>query len=147
MEFDPNFAPAHLLLGQAYLQKGMDQRAIPEFQKAAQLSGESPLYLSQVGVAFAAAGKTTDALGVVDSLRRMGEGKYVSSYGVAEIYAALGDKREALKWLKGAYDERAVWMCYMNVDPILDPLRFRGRFPDPSATTLARAESGQSARN
>ena len=147
VEFDPNFAPAHLLLGQAYLQKGMDQRAIPEFQKAAQLSGESPLYLSQVGVAFAAAGKTTDALGVVDSLRRMGAGKYVSSYGVAEIYTALGDKREARNWLKGAYNERAVWMCYMNVDPILDPLRSEADFQIPRRNKCGPSRVGAGSEN
>jgi hypothetical protein len=42
---------------------------------------------------------------------------------VAQIYAALGDKQQAIKWLQSAYDERAVWMSYIKVDPVLDSIR------------------------
>jgi eukaryotic-like serine/threonine-protein kinase len=130
VDFDPNFAPAHLVLGQAYLLKGMRDQAIPELQKATQLSGGSPLYLSQVGVAFAAAGRNAEALRVVGDLGKIAKRSYVSSYGIAEIYAALGDKQHALKWLRNAYDEHAVWMDYLNVDPILDPLRSEPDFKE-----------------
>jgi len=77
----------------------MRDQPIPELQKATQLSGGSPLYLSQVGVAFAAAGRNAEALRVVDDLGKIAKRSYVSSYGIAEIYAALGDKQHALKWL------------------------------------------------
>lgn len=130
VDFDPNFAPAHLVLGQAYLQKGMRDQAIAELQKATQLSGSSSLYLSQVGVAFAAAGRNAEALRVVDNLAKIAKQNYVSSYGIAEIYVALGDKQHALKWLRNAYDEHAVWMDYLNVDPILDPLRSEPGFQE-----------------
>ncbi len=56
--------------------------------------------------------------------------RYVSSYGLAQIYAALGDKQHAMKWLQSAYDERAVWMEYLKVDPVLDSLRSQRRFQD-----------------
>jgi len=123
VDFDPSFASAHLLLGEAYLQKGMHQSAIAELQKAAQLSEGSPLYLSQVGVALAADGRTTEALGVIEQLQKIRQQSYVSSYGVAQIYAALGDKQQAIKWLQSAYDEHAVWMSYIKVDPVLDSIR------------------------
>jgi TolB-like protein/DNA-binding winged helix-turn-helix (wHTH) protein/Flp pilus assembly protein TadD len=130
VEFDSSFAPAHLLLGQAYVLKGMNEQAISELQNATKLSGDSPLYMAQVGVAYAAAGKNTEALGVIDHLKKIAGTSYVSSYGLAQIYAALGNKPEALNWLQTAHDERAVWMAYLNVDPILDPLRPEPRFQD-----------------
>jgi TolB-like protein/DNA-binding winged helix-turn-helix (wHTH) protein/Flp pilus assembly protein TadD len=130
LEFDPNFAPAHLLLGQAYVQKGLHAQAIAELQSATALSGDSPLYMAQVGVAYATAGENAEALRVIDQLQRLARQSYVSSYGLAQIYAALGDKQHALKWLQSAYDEHAVWMQYLKVDPVLDSLRSQTRFQD-----------------
>ena len=34
------------------------------------------------------------------------------------------------QWLQSAYDERAVWMEYLKVDPVLDSLRSQRRFQD-----------------
>ncbi len=130
LEFDPSFAPAHLLLGEAYVQKGLRAQAISELQSATSLSGDSPLYMAQVGVAYAAAGKKAEALSVVDHLQKVARRIYVSSYGLAQIYAALGDKQQAMKWLQSSYDERAVWMEYLNEDPILDSLRSQPRFQE-----------------
>ncbi|MGA6985504.1 MAG: winged helix-turn-helix domain-containing protein [Terriglobales bacterium] len=130
LQFDPNFAPAHLLLGQAYAQKGLHAQAISELQSASALSGDSPLYMAQVGVAYAMAGKNAEALRVIAQLQRLARQSYVSSYGLAQIYAALGDKQHAMKWLQSAYDEHAVWMQYLKVDPVLDSLRSQARFQD-----------------
>jgi TolB-like protein/DNA-binding winged helix-turn-helix (wHTH) protein/Flp pilus assembly protein TadD len=130
LEFDPSFAPAHLLLGLAYVQKGLHAQAISELQSATSLSGDSPLYMAQVGVAYAVAGKNAEALGVIDQLQKLATQRYVSSYGLAQIYAALGDKQHAMKWLQSAYDEHAVWMQYLKVDPVLDSLRSQARFQD-----------------
>jgi len=49
---------------------------------------------------------------------------------LAQIYAALGDKQHAMKWLQTAFDEHAVWMQYLKVDPALDSLRSQARFRD-----------------
>jgi tetratricopeptide (TPR) repeat protein len=86
--------------------------------------------MAQVGVAYAAAGKNAEALSVIDQLQKIARQSYVSSYGLAQIYAALGDKQHAMKWLQSAYDERAVWMEYLKVDPVLDSVRSQPRFQD-----------------
>jgi TolB-like protein/DNA-binding winged helix-turn-helix (wHTH) protein/Flp pilus assembly protein TadD len=130
LEFDPSFAPAHLLLGQVYLQKGLHTQAISEFQMATSLSGDSPIYMAQVGVAYAAAGRNVEALSVISQLQKIAWQSYVSSYGLAQIYAALGDKQHAMMWLQSAYDERAVWMAYLKIDPVLDSVRSEPRFQE-----------------
>lgn len=52
------------------------------------------------------------------------------AYGFAMIYAAVGDKGEAFRWLERAYNERSVWMAFLKVQPWFDPLRSDPRFED-----------------
>ena len=58
---------------------------------------------------------------------------YVSPYDVAILYVGLGDKDRALEQLNKAYEDRAGWIIYLNVEPIFDPIR-----SDPRFTELVR---------
>ena len=129
-ELDANFAASHLLLGENYVQVGQTDQGLAELKTAADLSGNSPLYLAQVAVAYASESKKTEALQIVDQLQFISRTQYVSPYGLAQIYAALGDKEQTFKWLQIAYDDRAVWMSYLAVDPVFDSLRSDQRFQD-----------------
>jgi TolB-like protein/DNA-binding winged helix-turn-helix (wHTH) protein/Flp pilus assembly protein TadD len=130
VELDAHFAAAHLLLGENYVQVGLHEQGLTEFQTAASLSGNSPLYLAQVAVAHASAGRKTEALQIVAQLQTILSTRYVSPYGLAQIYAALNDKEQTFKWLQIAYDDRAVWMSYLAVDPLFDSFRSDQRFQD-----------------
>src|SRR6266567_2688385 len=130
VELDPNFAAAHLLLGESYVQMGLHKQGLAELEKAASLSGNSPLYLAQVGVAYASAGRRTAALRIIGQLQRLSGERYVSPYGLAQIYAALNDKKQTFTWLQTAYDDHAVWMSYLDVDPVFDRFRSDQRFRD-----------------
>lgn len=130
IELDPNFAAAHLLLGIAYVQTGRHQEGLNELQIAASRSGASPLYLAQVGVAHALAGRKTEALRTIAQLHEISRDRYVSPYGVARVYAALNDKEQTFKWLQNAYDDRAVWMSYLGVDPVFDRFHSDHRFQE-----------------
>jgi TolB-like protein/DNA-binding winged helix-turn-helix (wHTH) protein len=129
-ELDANFAAAHLLLGENYVQVGLHDQGLAELQTAASLSGNSPLYLAQVAVAYASAGKKTEALQIVAQLQSLSGTRYVSPYGLAQIFAALTDTEQTFKWLQLAYEDRAVWMSYLAVDPVFDSLRSDQRFQD-----------------
>ncbi|HME38372.1 MAG TPA: winged helix-turn-helix domain-containing protein [Steroidobacteraceae bacterium] len=130
VELDAHFAAAHLLLGESYVQMGLHEQGLAELETAAGLSGNSPLYLAQVAVAHAAAGRKTEALGILDQLRTIATAQYVSPYGLAQTYAALNDKEQTFKWLQIAFDDRAVWMSYLAVDPVFDGLRGDPHFQD-----------------
>jgi len=39
-------------------------------------------------------------------------------------------KEDTLKWLQAAYDDHAVWMGYLAVDPIFDRYRSDQRFQE-----------------
>jgi TolB-like protein/Tfp pilus assembly protein PilF len=128
VELDPNFAAGHLLLGEDYVQAGLHNEAISELKRAADLSGDSPLYEAQVAVALALAGRNRDALRIVHELETTARTHYVSPYGVAQIYAALNQKENTFKWLQAAYEDHAVWIGYLDVDPIFDRYHSDERF-------------------
>jgi TolB-like protein/DNA-binding winged helix-turn-helix (wHTH) protein/Flp pilus assembly protein TadD len=128
LELDPYFGAAHLVLGQSYMQKGLLNQAMDELQKAATLSGNSPLYIAQMAVADAMGGKKSQALLILRELKETSRKRYVSPYGIAQVYAALNEKEEAFKWLHTAYDEHAVWLAYVAVDPVFDGFRSDPRF-------------------
>jgi TolB-like protein/DNA-binding winged helix-turn-helix (wHTH) protein/Tfp pilus assembly protein PilF len=130
VELDPNFAAAHLLLGEDYREAGLHSEAVDELKKAANLSGDSPLYTAQVAVALAVDGRNRDALRIAHELEAISRKRYVSPYGLAQIYAASNKDEDTFKWLEAAYEDHAVWMGYLAVDPIFDRYRSDERFKD-----------------
>jgi TolB-like protein/DNA-binding winged helix-turn-helix (wHTH) protein/Flp pilus assembly protein TadD len=130
VELDSNFAAAHLLLGEGYVQAGLRSEGVSELKRAASLSGGSPLYTAQVAVALAAAGRRHEALRIAHELETISRERYVSPYGLAQIYAALQSDEDTFKWLQAAYRDRAVWMGYLAVDPIFDRYRPDHRFQE-----------------
>ena len=83
-----------------------------------------------MGVALAIADRNRDALRTAHELETMSRTRYVSPYGLAQIYAALNRKEDTFKWLQRAYDDHAVWMGYLAVDPIFDRYRSDERFKE-----------------
>ncbi len=130
VELDSNFAAAHLLLGEGYVQAGMRSEGVSELKTAASLSGNSPLYAAQVAVALAVSGRRREALRIAHELETMSRQRYVSPYGLAQIYAALKSDEDTFKWLQVAHSDRAVWMGYLAVDPIFDRYHSDQRFQE-----------------
>lgn len=126
LDVDPNFFPAHRYLGLAYEQKGMYTEAINQFQQGVKLSG-SPLMMSLLGHAYAASGKKPEALRILAELDKQKQ-RYVSPYTIATIYAGLGDKDQAFKWLEKAFEDRDIWLMNLQVDPVFASLRADRRF-------------------
>ncbi len=119
-----NSFPALLQLGQAYEREGRLNEAIPVFQKARALSGNSAFTVARLGHVFAQMGRRKEA----EELRAELEESANRSYGVAWVYLGSGDHDHALEWLKRAMDDRASELIYLKVDPIYDGLRDDARF-------------------
>jgi TolB-like protein/DNA-binding winged helix-turn-helix (wHTH) protein/Flp pilus assembly protein TadD len=85
-----------------------------------------------LATAYAAAGDKVEARRAFDrELRRLQDAKlYVRPGYIAEFYANLGDKEEALRWLERAYREHDAWLALLKVWPRFDPLRSDPRFQD-----------------
>ena len=50
--------------------------------------------------------------------------------GFARIYAYLGDKDQAIRWLEASYEMCEFLLTFLSVWPALDPLRDDPRFQD-----------------
>jgi tetratricopeptide (TPR) repeat protein len=127
VEWNPGFANAHANLGLAYIQKRMYKEAIDEFSKARQHGGLG-LASAHLGYAYAAAGRRADAQAIVDELSA--DPTRAMPYYFAIVNAGLGNKDEAIRWLREAYDKRDVYIVQLKVDPLFDGLRSDPRFID-----------------
>jgi tetratricopeptide (TPR) repeat protein len=85
LEMDPNFALAHLVLGQTYEQKGDGRQAIAELQKAVATSSNMPLMVAGIGHAYAVAKKTSEARAVLNELLEQSKRQYVSPFYIALV--------------------------------------------------------------
>jgi Flp pilus assembly protein TadD len=123
---DPNFALAHNQLGQAYLQKQMHDEAITELQRAVQLSGGSPTLIANLARAYVASGERIEAVKLLNDLKKRSNPTYSHASEIAVVYAALGDKDQAMNWLGKGYQER--FNPGVLLRPGFDPLRADARF-------------------
>jgi TolB-like protein/Tfp pilus assembly protein PilF len=129
LALNPSSGPAQLFLGWAYSRKSLHEPAIAALRKACDLwPGSTPI--GALGEAYAAAGRRDDAYKVLEQLDQLSKQRYVTPYVIGRIYATLGQKDEALRWLEIAYERRAEWMVLLKVDPVLDNLRPDPRFQD-----------------
>jgi serine/threonine protein kinase/Flp pilus assembly protein TadD len=128
LDMDPDFPVTNFFLGRALVQKSQFKEAIDHFQRALKFYGDSTNMLATFGHAAALANKKDTARKVLDQLLDLSKKMYVSSYDIASIHCGLGDTDQALSWLEKALDEHAYLLVYVNIDPILDPMRNQKRF-------------------
>ncbi len=128
-EIYPDYNPLHAVLALSYEQKGDWSKAIAEMEKAYELDKESESEgLAQLGHIYAAAGRTADARQVLRQLSELSHHRYVSAYNMGVLYAGLGEKDEAFRWLQKVEEDRSEWFALINVDPRLDGLHTDPRF-------------------
>jgi len=121
---------AHTHLAQAYVQKGMYEEAIAEFQQGIMLSERNPALLARLGHAYAVAGRRQESARVLDELMKLSRRSYVPPYCIAQIYAGLGLEDESFRWLEKAYQERSTYLGNLRSEHTLDGLRADPRFSD-----------------
>lgn len=132
LEMDPHFVPARGSLALAYQGKGMLEENIVEVQKAL-ADAYVPQVVAALARAYALAGKRAPALRTMEELNQLSKRTYVSSYDVATVYVALGEKERALAELERAYDEHSERLIWLRVD-----WRFDDLHPDPRFQDLLR---------
>jgi TolB-like protein/DNA-binding winged helix-turn-helix (wHTH) protein/Flp pilus assembly protein TadD len=128
IDMDPDFALAHNQLAEAYLQKHRLDDAITEFRKAVQLSDGSPICTANLARAHALSGRRADAEQLLTGLKQRSNPAYSNAVEIAMVYAALGEKAQAMAWLERGYGER--FNPGVLLRPGFDSLRADPRFRD-----------------
>jgi tetratricopeptide (TPR) repeat protein len=122
IEIDPGFARAHFRLGRAYEQKKDYTAAIAELRQAVSLSGGEPCHQGSLGHVLPLSGKTEEARQILQGLEGRRGQRYVPSYGIALVYAGLGDNDQSIHWLQRAYEDRSTGVAFLRTDPELASL-------------------------
>jgi TolB-like protein/DNA-binding winged helix-turn-helix (wHTH) protein/Tfp pilus assembly protein PilF len=123
LETDATFFPAFAYLGMAYEQNGQYEEAVAAFRHALSFAPDNTFALASLGHVYAVSGNEEKSREIIGKLENGSPERYVSPYGMAEIYAGLKDYDRALKYLELAAEERSWWLIFADVNPRFDTLR------------------------
>ena len=127
VKLDPNNHVAFGILGQSHTQQGMYEEAASELQQAANLPRQpNTRALTELGYFYAVTGKRGEALKIIEQLQE--KPKPRTYFGVAQVYAGLGDNDRAFAWLDKAYEERFAFTWKVVIMPQFDGLRSDPRY-------------------
>jgi len=129
---NPTFAMAHNCLFFAYWAKRMYPQVIEEWKAYGQLSGDrnEAEFASALEQGFRSdgwSGALTRGIEVRQAQRKIA---YSSARIIADLYADLGDKDQAFRWLDTARQERDYLLLGLKTDFSLDTIRSDPRFAE-----------------
>jgi eukaryotic-like serine/threonine-protein kinase len=128
---DPNHLLPRVFAASAYIEKRMFAEAIAEARKAADMTKRTMAHpLGLLGCALAKSGDEAQARAVLEELLTASRSRYVSPYGIALIYNALGEHEETLAWLERGFEARDHKMNLLKVDPKWNNLHGDPQFDD-----------------
>ncbi|MGA8186206.1 MAG: protein kinase [Terriglobia bacterium] len=132
LELDPSFWVLRWWLGRSYLAKGLHEAGVRELESVAKLSNGNPSALAWLGYGYAVSGETAKTRQILARLQQKAKESYVSPYQFAVLYAALGEKDQAIGYLEKAFQERCYEMYFLNLERhrLFRPLRSDPRFQD-----------------
>jgi tetratricopeptide (TPR) repeat protein len=94
------------VLALAYAELGQRDLAVPAADRAMAFT-RNPVTLSQIGAAYALAGRADKARAMLPGIESQARKRYVCGFNVACMYSVLGDKEQAFAWLEKAYLARS----------------------------------------
>jgi TolB-like protein/Flp pilus assembly protein TadD len=130
---NPNEWLEHFYLGVGYEGTGKQLESVAEYQKAVELSGGDQDATAALAHAYAGVGRRAETQKILrDALRDLEQESNkvkASPYLIATLYAALGDKDTAFKFLERAYREKSLDLSWhLNADLRIDNLRSDPRY-------------------
>ena len=117
-------------LGFSLTANGQPEEAIPVLEKAVSVSNRSPGAIGVLIRAYAHAGRRSDALRLLDELKRRREKGYVPTAAFVNAYSGLDDREQTFVWLERAYQEQSNILQFVKVHPYFDSVRNDPRFVD-----------------
>ena len=129
---NPTFALAHNCLAWAYWAKSMYPQVVEQYKLLGQLDGnpKDVEFASALEQGFHSGGWKGALTKGIEVRQAQRKASYWSAYDIAGLYAGLGEKDEAFRWLNAAYEERNFSMEGMRTDFRLDPVRSDPRFAE-----------------
>jgi tetratricopeptide (TPR) repeat protein len=120
---NPRAEETYRVLGLTLSIEGQHDEAERVLRDAVVMDGSSTYTKATLGFALGRAGKHAEAELVLAELAALHAREYVSPVAFATLHLGLGHIEEALDWAQRAHAERRGWLAYLDVNPLLDPLR------------------------
>ena len=130
LDLNPNNRGAYQRCSEVYASKGVYEEAVAAYQKFLTLGGVSEEEVAGLEDAYQTSGKEGYWRWMLDYWTERAKQEYVPRMSFSRIYAYLGDKDQAMRWLEEGYKEHEVFMTALNVAPEWDPIRDDARFHD-----------------
>ena len=144
LAMNPNAEETYRVLGHLLAVTGEYDESERLLREAAAMPEAGTYTRATLAYCLARSGQTPAARKVLDDLSAEGRSGYVSPVAFATIHLGLGEIERALDWTEAAHAERRGWLCYIKVNPIVDPMRGHPRF-DALLARMGLAEPSASA--
>jgi eukaryotic-like serine/threonine-protein kinase len=125
---NPGAEETFRVLGLTLAVEGQLDEAERVLRDAVVMEGSGTYTTATLGYALARGGKRAEAEELLAELDARREREYVSPVALATLHLGLGHIESALDWAEQAYADRRGWLAYLDVNPVLDPLRGHPRF-------------------
>jgi adenylate cyclase len=126
---DFSFWAAHQSLAIILAKQGRYDEALAEVQKSTQLSNRSNAPLALLGYVLTMMGRHNEADEVIKELEKRYAVKSADGRDLAVIYAG-SDKEKAFAWLEKAFADHSVFLGFLKLEPIMEPLHSDPRWAD-----------------
>jgi eukaryotic-like serine/threonine-protein kinase len=128
IEMNPVAEESYRVLGLILTFTNEHAEAERVLREALDLPGAATYTRATLGFALARAGNRSVAEEILHDLEAKRAHDYVSPVELVTVHISLGNNDHAIDWMEKAYEERRGWMAYLNVHPVVDPLRNEPRF-------------------
>jgi TolB-like protein/Flp pilus assembly protein TadD len=133
LEFEPDLPTAYYFMGVSQFGLGQISEAVASLRAAATKSHGHAASLAALAFVFASAGRTVEALQILEEMKERATRAQVTPYYFAEVYVALNETQKALDYLNRSYELRIPDMIGIAVDPL-----FRGLHGNPQFGALIK---------
>lgn len=130
IQIEPNHFSAHWVLGLTYGQMKRFDEAVAALENAAKASSNRPFVVADLARIFAESGKRAEARKILKNLEKASKENYISPVNFAKIHHGLGATEKVFENLEKGFEERAVRLPYLLIDPQFDAIRDDERFSE-----------------
>ena len=128
LRIDPEFWIAHLNLGKAYETQRRFEEALAELERAQIGAGQNVEPLAMKGYVHGLRGDRGSAQRVLLELMAISSQRPIGATKIALVHLGMGERAEALRWLRRACEERDVGLTFLRANPRWSQLRGEAEF-------------------
>ena len=126
---NPDFVMGYAWKAMALAMEGRFPEAI-EAQKRGYGIDPNPGMQVFLAIIQASAGNKAEAEKLVHNIEKVAKQQYVCNYEISQVYTALGDRDQAMKWLNSGLKQQCDCMIWLQGEPWMDPIRADPRYLD-----------------